>query len=379
MAYLTRGFLPIDDPLRTLPASFSAWDDLAARLPKILVGGQIRSVIEQMPPFDIARLQSEPEWERAMLILSFLGHAYVWGTTPVATQIPASLAVPWYAVATHLKRPPILSYASYALHNFQRLDTSGPVAIGNIALVQNFLGGIDEEWFILVHVEIEAKAAPALRALLPAQEAVAQRNDPLLISHLEQIGKSLTTICETLDRMPQSCDPYIYFTRVRPYIHGWKNNPALPEGIRYEGVDAYQGAPQLFRGETGAQSSIIPSLDAALAITHEDDPLRRYLMEMRDYMPEVDRLFIQKIESGPSVREYVLSRSKKTPALKARYNEAIDLIERFRSTHLLYADRYIHQQSQRSMSNPSGVGTGGTPFMTYLAKHKVETDRHRIS
>ena len=31
-------------------------------------------------------------------------------------------------------------------------------------------------------------------------------------------------------RMPERCDPYIYFERVRPYIHGWKDNPALPEG-----------------------------------------------------------------------------------------------------------------------------------------------------
>jgi indoleamine 2,3-dioxygenase len=65
-------------------------------------------------------------------------------------------------------------------------------------------------------------------------------------------------------------------------------------------------------------------------------------------------------------------------ALRERYNETIDLMERFRSTHLRYADQYINQQSQKSMSNPSAVGTGGTPFMTYLAKHKVETDRHRI-
>ncbi len=378
MAYLTRGFLPEEDPLQRLPAPFSEWNALAAELPKILVGGRIRSRVEQMPPLDTAQLESEAEWEHAMLILSFLGHAYIWGTSPPATRIPASLAVPWHAVSTHLKRPPILSYASYALRNFRRLDPSGPVAIGNITLLQNFLGGLDEEWFILIHVDIEAKAASGLRALLPAQEAVTKKDDEALIVQLALISQSLTAMCETLDQMPKHCDPYIYFTRVRPYIHGWKNNPALPEGMRYEGVSEYQGIPQKFRGETGAQSSIIPAFDAALAITHEDDPLKRYLMEMRDYMPQSDRLFIQKVESGPSVRDYVLARYRQVPPLRERYNDAIDLIERFRATHLLYANRYIHQQSQRNLSNPSGVGTGGTPFMTYLEKHKVETDRHRI-
>jgi indoleamine 2,3-dioxygenase len=313
-----------------------------------------------------------------MLILSFLGHAYVWGSSQHVTQIPATLAVPWHLVATHLHRPPILSYASYALHNFRRLDPNGPVAIGNIVLIQNFLGGIDEEWFILIHVDIEAKAAGALNSILPAQDAVTKGDDETLIVHLSHIAHSLTAMCNTLDLMPKNCDPYIYFTRVRPYIHGWKNNPSLPSGMRYEGVSEYQNLPQTFRGETGAQSSIIPALDAALTVAHEDDPLKRYLMEMRDYMPKADREFIQRIESGPSVRNYVLTRYQHVPELREKYNNAIDLIERFRSTHLTYAEQYIHQQSQRSLSNPSAVGTGGTPFMTYLAKHKVETDRHRI-
>jgi indoleamine 2,3-dioxygenase len=378
MAYLVKGFLPENDPILKLPVGFEAWDRLALELPKILVGADIRSTIKQMPPFDTTNLKESSEWERAMMILSFLGQAYVWGMNPVVSEIPKELAVPWHAVATKLKRPPILSYASYALHNFRRLDPKGPIAIGNIALIQNFLGGIDEEWFILIHVDIEAKAESALNALLPAQSAVQEKNDDVLISHLSAMAQSLTAMCETLDQMPKNCDPYIYFTRVRPYIHGWKNNPALPNGIIYEGVSEYQGIPQKFRGETGAQSAIIPALDAALVVTHEDDPLKRYLMEMRDYMPEKDRAFIQKIESGPSVREYVQSRYKEVPIMRDRYNETIDLMERFRSTHLRYADQYINQQSQKSMSNPNAVGTGGTPFMTYLAKHKVETDRHRI-
>ncbi len=378
MSYLVRGFLPENDPLSRLPASFEAWDHVALELPKHLVGGEIRSLIKRMPPFDTTNLKEEAEWERAMLILSFLGQAYVWGVNPPALEIPASLAIAWHVVATRLKRPPILSYASYALHNFRRLDPDGPVAVGNIALLQNFLGGIDEEWFILIHVDIEAKAASGLNALVPAQAAVLKGEDDRLLLQLSTMAQSLSAMCETLDQMPKNCDPYIYFTRVRPYIHGWKNNPALPNGMTYEGVSEYQGIPQKFRGETGAQSAIIPAFDAALVVTHEDDPLKRYLMEMRDYMPEADRAFIEKIESGPSVRDYVLTRYKQVPLLRERYNETIDLMERFRSTHLRYADQYINQQSQKSMGNPSAVGTGGTPFMTYLAKHKVETDRHRI-
>jgi indoleamine 2,3-dioxygenase len=58
--------------------------------------------------------------------------------------------VPWYRVATALGRPSVLSYSSFALHNFVRLDPARDVECGNISLIQNFLGGIDEEWFILI-------------------------------------------------------------------------------------------------------------------------------------------------------------------------------------------------------------------------------------
>src|SRR5881396_844732 len=119
-------------------------------------------------------LRQGPELERAMLLLSYLGHAYVWGGgsgVEPARCIPAGLAVPWYAVAARLGRPPVLSYASYALHNWRRLDPAGLIALGNIVLLQNFLAGVDEEWFILVHVDIEAKAVPALQAIGLAQQA----------------------------------------------------------------------------------------------------------------------------------------------------------------------------------------------------------------
>ena len=53
-----------------------------------------------------------------------------------------------------------------------RLDKSRPVELGNIVCLTNFLGGVDEEWFRLVHVEIEARAAPALANLVPGQASI---------------------------------------------------------------------------------------------------------------------------------------------------------------------------------------------------------------
>jgi indoleamine 2,3-dioxygenase len=311
-----------------------------------------------------------------MSLLSYLGHAYVWRSDKPAEVLPSQIAVPWHAVAQSLGRPPVLSYSSYALHNFFRFDPKREIECGNIALIQNFLGGIDEEWFILIHVDIERKAAPAMAVLPACLDAAEARDAERLETLLAIVQVSIESMFATLKRMPEWCDPYIYYHRVRPYIHGWKNHPDLPRGLIYEGVAAYGGQPQQFRGETGAQSAIVPSLDAMLGVGHKEDILRTYLMEMRTYMPPAHRAFIESLEAHGSVRPFV-QRSNRA-RLTEVYSACVECVERFRSLHLEYAAAYIFRQAQTDEKNPHAVGTGGTPFMQYLKKHRDETAAHRL-
>ena len=373
-----RGFLPSPDPLDRLPEEFESWEAMAHDLPKYLMTGKVRTLIGALPLVDTAELNDGRELSRAMVILSFLGHAYVWGEKDAVESIPACLARPWVQVAKRIGRPPVLSYAAYVLDNWRRVDPDGPIELGNICMRQNFLGGQDEEWFVLIHVAIEAKAAPALAAILAAEQAVAEDRAERVTDQLAIIARTLETMHDILLRMPERCDPYIYFNRVRPYIHGWANHPSLPAGMLYQGVDEYGGKPQSFRGETGAQSSIVPALDAALGIAHAEDMLSSYLREMRHYMPPKHRKFIDAVEAGPSVRGYVRRLAKTHSALRDAFNAAVDGVEVFRSTHLTYARNYIMKQSQRGTHNPADVGTGGTPFMPYLKKHRDETGQQRI-
>jgi len=251
------------------------------------------------------------------------------------------------------------------------------VECGNIALLQCFLGGQDEEWFILIHIDIEKKAGKALKAIEDAQAAVVKDDADALEEALENLRASLAAMYQVLCRMPEKCDPYIYFHRVRPYIFGWRNNPSLPNGVVYEGVDEYKGVGQTFRGETGAQSAIIPAMDGVLGIDHENDVLREYLMEMRTYMPPKHVAFIEAVERGPSVREMVKKVNRRT--LTSLFNTCVEIVGDFRAKHLEYAGTYIHAQAQATPGNPSAVGTGGTPFMVYLRKHRDETRAQLIN
>jgi indoleamine 2,3-dioxygenase len=239
------------------------------------------------------------------------------------------------------------------LHNWQRIHADGPIALGNIQLTQNFSmpgdGKSDEDWFILVHVDIEARAGAAMRAFQAAKGVA----DPLAMqSLLETAAGSMVLMNRTLDRMPEACSPEVYFKKVRPYIFGFNN-------IIYEGC--FGNAPQNYRGETGAQSSIVPTLLMALGVKHKNSLLTQHLDDMQNYMPTPHRQFIRQTAS---VRDFVIAHGGK---LKELYNACLAELIAFRSRHFEYAVNYI----EKKVDNP--IATGGTPYVPWLRQLVEET------
>ena len=361
---LESGFLP--NKISTLLSNeFDDVEHIAKNLPKILANNQIEDeVLNLETEKDISNLSID-ELERAMLLYSYIGHGYIWGGTSIEKVIPKNISKTWYKISQKLDRPPILSYASYALNNWKLQDVNKPFDLENIRILQNFLGGMDEDWFIMIHIAIEHEAKEILNNL---KTYYLDKNEDQ--SYLENALVSIKKINQIMNRMPEKCDPFIYYNRVRPYIFGWKNNPATPNGVIYEGVEEYAGKPQLFRGETGAQSSIVPALDALLGVTHSNDPLKEYLDEMRLYMPKEHRNLLNDLDQWS---ENNRSKSIREDSSVLLSDEIIKEVHTFRNKHLEYARIYIHEQSLSNQNNSNVVGTGGTPFMKYLDKHLQET------
>ena len=361
---LESGFLP--NKISTLLSNeFDDVEYIAKNLPKILANNQIESEVLNLETEKNISNLSIDELERAMLLYSYIGHGYIWGGTSIEKVIPKNISKTWYKISQKLDRPPILSYASYALNNWKLQDVNKPFDLENIRILQNFLGGMDEDWFIMIHIAIEHEAKEILNNLKTYY--LDQNEDQ---SYLENALVSIKKINQIMNRMPEKCDPFIYYNRVRPYIFGWKNNPATPNGVIYEGVEEYGGTPQLFRGETGAQSSIVPALDALLGVTHSNDPLKEYLDEMRLYMPKEHRNLLNDLDQWS---ENNRSNSITEDSSVVLSDEIIKEVHAFRNKHLEYARIYIHEQSLSNQNNSNVVGTGGTPFMKYLDKHLQET------
>lgn len=375
-----RGFLCAFDVTDIqLPGDLAPIVEAARDLPRLLPTGRIRSHLTPLPLLDLTSFCADaPEAEIRMAFVryAFLVQAYVWGESVPPELLPAPLAAPIWALARRLGQKPLLTYSAYVLDNWDRFDRSGPISLDNLYMVQNFLGGQDETWFVLVHVAIEARAG-AMLAEIPALLDAADRCDAAAAEKgLARLDASWAEINAIFDRMPEGCDPYIYFRRVRPYIHGWQDNPALGPGLIYEGVPDGRGKPQAFRGQTGAQSSIVPAMDALMGIRHAQDPLRSFLDQLHVYRPPLHRAFIDRVRELSGLRNFAASGP---PALREAYDSCLKGLGRFRTRHLEYAASYIHRQAKAASGNSTAVGTGGTPFMAYLRKHRDETRRHLLA
>lgn len=356
-----RGFLPNSDPAVAFKkfSELSPLDELGQRLPSLLMEHDFRDYVKgfKVPRWPDVLLNEEniAELRLYYLRLAFVASAYInQQGKKRALQLPRNIAEPLVDACQLLNRPPILSYDAYALYNWFRFDSEKPIALGNIDTIQNFVHLYDEHWFILVHVEIEAIAAKIVQALKRFKVEKDWSNESLINDSLNCIKVALTQQLAVLRRIPEHMSPELYFKCFRPYIMFF-------EKVSYQGV---KGVSVGFRGETGAQSTIMPLLTTLLKIPHKPSVLVDHLIDMRGYMPAAHRSLLVEIDRAPSIKVY---------ADKQVFNEVLELMAKFRECHYGYALEYIHKHVDDAR------GTGGTPYMHWLEQLILETRAHQFS
>lgn len=100
--------------------------------------------------------------------------------------------------------------------------------LGNIACLHNFLGGLDEEWFRLIHVQIEQQAAAAVAGLPAAQAAAAAGDAGGVRQALEAVTAALLAMQVRMERCCSAC-----------VLHGGQAAAAAPSmhvGRRWQGA-----------------------------------------------------------------------------------------------------------------------------------------------
>lgn len=253
---------------------------------------------------------------------------------PVRTRLPPQIAKPLWTLAHALGLPPFLEYTAYCLGNCTLRDGvvnangQANARTSNIdwysqRLIRQLKGGPEESTFVIVHAEIESHTPAMLRIyadVLAALDTATSTSGPLAEPLAEPLTRALVELHGVVSqilasqlKMFNACDPRGYVGLVRPWIFGTRGNPDFTGGaITFEGVaDAARAskwtldaspadAPEPWvtaslRGETGAQSTIIPSLDALLGVTHAFDALRVMLAEIEHYRPTAHRQLLRSL------------------------------------------------------------------------------------
>ncbi len=352
-------FLPENPPKTCFPerCAYTLLDDVGNELPALLKSGGFRENIKKL---DIPHWNES--WQYAndigylrlyYLRLGFIASAYINQLGfERSTELPENIALPLYKACELLQQPPILSYVAYALYNWKKIDTAGPIALGNIETIQNFVELYDEHWFILVHVEIEAIAATIFNEVINFSELYEAENVFGMNYSLMVIADSIRQQTKVLQRLPEKMDAALYFKNIRPYTRCFEN-------VHYLGTDL---VIQNQNAEMGAQSSIMPALIAFMNIPHEGSVLTNHLLDMQNYMPQQHRQFISWVENLPDFKE-------KTSA--DAFNSVLDAIVSFRKVHYGWVEKYINSKTD----DPKDAGAAS--YMQGLKQLIDETLAHK--
>jgi len=239
--------------------------------------------------------------------------------------------------------PPFMSYVAYSTYNYRFADPSiGTSQYSNLRLVRAFEHGLDplssEAGFVLTHVDMVKHSPSLVKGVVDTLTAVSTRANPSEISsafhHMLDAMQLIETSMETMWANSRPKD-YIQY---RTFIFGITNQSMFPHGVVYEGQN--NGEPMSFRGESGANDSIIPLLDNLLQIPMPQNPLTSILKDFRSYRPKPHREFLEFVGAraeATGVREYCC----KDAGTAVLYLRLLEHVRSFRWRHWLFAREYI--------------------------------------
>nr|XP_010956504.1 indoleamine 2,3-dioxygenase 2 isoform X1 [Camelus bactrianus] len=337
------GFL-LPSPLRELPDHYRPWMEIANQLPHLIESGQLRAQVDKMPLLSCQFLTGYREQRLAHLTLSFITIGYVWqeGETQPKEVLPRNLALPFVEVSRSVGLPPILTHSDLVLANWTARDPGRPLEIRNLDIIFSLPGGESLRGFILVIVLVENAAVPGIKALVQAVNAILQPSPESLLQALQRLRLSIQDIKGVLGQMHDYADPDVFYAVIRIFLSGWKDNPAMPAGLIYEGVS---NEPLRYSGGSTAQSTVLQAFDEFLGIHHSEESAD-FLHKMRDYMPPSHKAFIEEIHSAPSLRDHILSSGN--GQLLAAYNQCVEALVALRSYHIAMVTKYLITAAARA-------------------------------
>ncbi|KAK7519143.1 indoleamine 2,3-dioxygenase gamma type [Phyllosticta citriasiana] len=396
-----RGFLPCVEPPATLPAGFAPLESLLSRMPIVkadgtpglLAQGKLGEAVERELP-DLSDEVEKHRDDAAFMTAvyrdySFLLSAYLLepcherfvrgedGYGLGRQRLPAAIAKPMVKVAEIAGFKPFMEYAgSYALYNYRLENPAEGLEYDNLRLVRAFEKGLDptsdEAGFVLVHIAMVRHSGKLVKGAVDALNGALAGERAKFNDGMADMLQALQKINAVMDTMWKKSKPSGYVT-FRTFIFGITSQSMFPNGVIYEGVS---DEPMAFRGESGANDSMIPLCDNLLQISMPDTPLTEILKDFRQYRPGNHREFLEAVKDYAemaNLKDFAL----RDPKSALLYLRAMNFVREFRWRHWCFTREYILKHT----AHPTA--TGGSPIVTWLPNQlqavlaqMVEVEQH---
>ena len=374
------GFLPVKDPLDSLPEKYETLQTIINKLPNLMTLQNIKfetlSMLVHERLIDYTELIKE---ESDMFILQALYRAYAFLSSAYLLEpsylhfkntgeygqgreiLPKVIAVPFCYIANRLGVQPWLDYHyAYGLGNYVKVDKSKGLNWNNLKMACRFTNSDDETGFIMLHVFINELSKDLVKSVQDAIEAMKENDESALTRALEL---NFNTIKEMNKRKREMwiASNYTKYNDFRIFIMGSKGNTQIfPRGVTYEGVSE---DPMVYRGQTGAQDDVIPTEDIFTGINnyYEDNELTKFLQDLRQYRPHCVREYIHDLQETMkehNLFNHLVNLNNKLPLIYLL--GIVAEVYKFRFRHFNFVKKYIMENTKYP------VATGGTPVQTWL-------------
>jgi indoleamine 2,3-dioxygenase len=239
-------------------------------------------------------------------------------------------------------------------------------------MLHTFTGSMDEKWFYLVSVAIEARGAPLIPMMLEAIAAARRGDKTVVLESLRNFAERVDELGVLLTKMYDNCDPHVFYNRIRPYLAGSKNmaDAGLPNGVVFDnGGPINKQRYVQFSGGSNAQSSIIQFFDLVLNVEHRPTgqkkgdephsakkaPPTSFIHEMRKYMPGAHARFLAEVGKVANLRAFVEEHSYDS-ALTVAFDASLAMLSALRDKHIQIVSRYIVIQSAAAKKRADADG-----------------------
>ena len=277
---------------------------------------------------------------------------------------------------------PFMEYAgSYALFNYRLEDPKKGMEYSNLRLIRAFENGLDptssEAGFVLVHIDMVKNSGPLVAGVMQSLNAAAESTNSLgTVAQRASFNEGMTSVLEAMrkinavmETMWNKSSPMAY-TSFRTFIFGITSQSMFPDGVVYEGLN--DGKPMSFRGESGANDSMVPLMDNLLQVPMPKTPLTEILSDFREYRPSNHKAFLSYVKERSlevGLKDFALglhgraSSDEEAELLResrSLWIQVLNQVRDFRWRHWCFAREYILKRT----SHPTA--TGGSPIVTWL-------------